>query len=112
MDSIVLTEFGETLNPYSGTDKHGTTDETVLVSSCWGERTYDKDVVGVHYICYGTIQLKRVSKAHNALCCNHCGLRIVIPVEVDDYGKLRAWFESDLAKEQQKDRLKTLGGEA
>lgn len=100
MNPIVLTKFGETLNPFSGSDKYGTTDITVLFSSCWGVRIYSADTVGFHDVCNGTIQLVKVSKTHNALRCDHCGLRIVIPVEVDNYGKLRVWFESDLPEEQ------------
>lgn len=92
MEPIVLTEFGEMLNPFSGFDKHGTTDRTALFPSCAGDVPYSKDVVGIHYICNGTIFLRRVSATHNALCCSYCGLRIIIPKEVDDYGKLRQWF--------------------
>jgi len=91
MESIVLTIFGEKLNPYSGHDKHGTTDKTVLFPSCVGEMSFGKDVLGIHDICNGTIQLRRVSAAHNAICCSYCNLRILVPKEIDDYGKLRKW---------------------
>lgn len=102
MESIVLTKFGETLKPYSGLDKVGTTEETVLISSRWGVRTYDKDVVGIHSDCDGKIQLRKVSETHNALCCDQCNLRIVIPKEVDTYKKLRAWFIAAINLKQQR----------
>jgi hypothetical protein len=93
MDPIVLTESGETLEPYSGFDELSTTDGTALVSSCWGTRTYSKDVVGIHDVCNGIIRLRKISVTHNALCCNQCGLRIAILIQVDTYRKLRRWCE-------------------
>jgi hypothetical protein len=94
MEHIILTEFGEALNPYSGSDKHGTTERTALFSSCVGEVLCGKDMVGTHDICNGTIQLRKVSTTHNALCCSYCNLRILIPKEIDDYKKLRHWFRT------------------
>jgi hypothetical protein len=102
MKPIILTEFGETLNPYSGLDKVGTTEETVLISSRWGIRIYDKDVVGIHSACDGKIQLRKVSETHSALCCDQCNLRIVIPKEVDTYKKLRQWSTAAINLKQQR----------
>lgn len=91
MDPIVLTEFGEMLRPHPGVDESGITERTVLI--CWGEVKCGEDAVGIHDVCNGAIQLRMVSATHNALCCNLCNLRIVIPREVDNYGKLRQWCE-------------------
>lgn len=46
-------------------------------------------VVGTHMGCW--VHLVHESETHRALWCRDCGLRIVIPAEVNTYGKLRQW---------------------
>ena len=77
MEKIVLTEFGETL---VGCDNSSCTDESKI---CF--------YINVHQSCNGFVDLKEVSETHNALLCRCCGLRIVIPKNIDTYGKLRQW---------------------
>lgn len=81
MEKIVLTEFGECLLEYPSTQ---TSDQDRL-GSC----------VGMHEGC-NSVDLKPVSATHNAIYCRHCGLRIVIPKEIDTYGKLRQYMADKL----------------
>jgi len=98
MDPIVLTKFGETLYCFGVNDKTGL---SLSSSKACGA------AVGIHYICDGTIRLIKVSGTHNVLHCDYCSLRVLIPVEVDNYGKLRVWFGADLTEEQRLEAFRT-----
>jgi len=76
MKPIVLTEYGETL-----TSQTNVTDETQLGYGVHG-----------HNLCGGFVDIFEVSTTHNALHCRRCGLRVVIPKEVDTLGKLQEYF--------------------
>lgn len=49
--------------------------------------------VGQHGACGGEFHLMRSSGSHHALLCSKCMLREPVSVDVDSYGKLRAWSE-------------------
>ena len=79
MDQIVLNEFGETLvvqKPYTHDGIVG---------------AYAEMTIGYHEYCKGYIGNKTISVTHSALHCKVCNLRIVIPVNIDTYEKLRQW---------------------
>jgi len=44
-----------------------------------------------HDVCGGTVYRRRVTELSQALYCQSCGLRVVIPVEVRTWGDLRKW---------------------
>jgi len=48
--------------------------------------------VGIHEVCFGSISLVDVSETHAALVCDTCGLRVMIPREVNTYGELKGYF--------------------
>ncbi len=50
-----------------------------------------------HSICSYRVELKQISSTHNALVCSGCGMRIVIPAEVETVGQLRTHFSSYFA---------------
>jgi hypothetical protein len=81
MEKIVLTEFGECLLEYPST------------------RTSDQDrlriCIGRHEGC-GPADFKPISATHKAIHCRDCGLRVVIPKEIDTYGKLRQYLADKL----------------
>ncbi len=77
MSPIVVNEFGETLVDYPQT----TVNDNERLSTCFA----------LHETCNGFVDLKRISKTHNCILCRACSLRIVIPQEIDTYGKLRQW---------------------
>lgn len=94
MEPIVLNKTGDRLLPYSGTDLAGTTWQTILFASSRDDR-HGKDLIGTHECCNGTMRLKKSSKTHNALLCENCGLRIVLPCKIETYANLRQWcFEN------------------
>lgn len=79
-DLITLTDFGEALAPYPGSDL---ADDRTL-GLC----------IATHHVCRGFVDLKEVSINHNAIVCRACSLRIVIPAGVETFGDLRAWRAS------------------
>jgi hypothetical protein len=83
MEPIVLTEFGETMK---GTQVWDKTDDSPI-------EAYH---TAIHDVCNGWFSLKGISKTHNALCCDKCGLRIPIPIKIKIYGDLRTWAEKRL----------------
>lgn len=48
--------------------------------------------VGLHARCYGFIEVISTTITHKVLCCKRCSLRILIPKEVNTFGKLREHF--------------------
>lgn len=48
--------------------------------------------IGVHDTCNAWMDVREVSLTHNALVCRQCGLRVVIPKEVETYRQLRDHF--------------------
>ncbi|MBD3250853.1 hypothetical protein GF380_00015 [Candidatus Uhrbacteria bacterium] len=61
-----------------------------------GKHTRDHDelgsCIGIHDICRGWVDLKHISRTHHAIVCRSCGLRVVIPVDIQTYGQLRGWL--------------------
>ncbi len=80
IEPIILTEYGETL--FDDMADLGRGDDAVLSGR-----------VGVHRTCAGFIDILSVSKTHKALLCQKCGLRVVVPKEVETYGDLRKHLE-------------------
>lgn len=74
---IVLTKFGEILNPDS---KTGNDDNNLSTG------------VGLHDVCGGWFDLRPISETHKALVCSACKLRVVMPAEVTTYGDLRGYL--------------------
>ncbi len=83
---IVLTEFGERIREYP-----------VSGDIAFPKHTRDSNELdstpGVHDLCDGWIDLRQVSKGFNALICRRCHLRVLVPVDIKTYGKLRLYFE-------------------
>lgn len=77
---IKLTEYGETLLGYPGSERG---DEGEL--SCG---------IGVHAICNGWVDIKPVSTTHKAIICRECNMRILVPESVKTYGDLRSFFNA------------------
>ena len=75
MVSIVLTQFGDILRFDTSTM---VTDDTLL----------SKGTKWHSYDCH-RIEIKKVSETHSRVVCRGCGTLIIIPNEVDTYGKLR-----------------------
>jgi len=87
---VVVSEYGEklSLGDRPGSDRSW----TVPLSSC-----------DHHVTCRGFVDLKEVSETHVALTCRTCNLRVVIPRDVDTWGKFCAWMKKVLV-----DRRKAL----
>src|SRR4029077_17592573 len=71
-EPILLNEFGERLVAF------------------FDEEEEDSELLGGtgrHEFCECWISLHEISKTHNAVCCEMCNLRIVIPKEVNTYRK-------------------------
>lgn len=80
---IALTAIGETLREYPPQDVFGThARDADSLGSC----------VGVHDVCGGWMDRKRVSATYDALVCRSCHLRVTIPNGIATYGDLRAYF--------------------
>lgn len=47
-----------------------------------------------HKVCNGFVDVKRISLSHYVLKCRACGLRVVIPNEIDTYKKLRKYVKT------------------
>ena len=73
---ITLTSFGEEMTGYPGSNES----EDSKLGVC----------IGVHEICEGFLDIKKISTTHNAIVCRSCHLRIVIPASLQTYGDLRA----------------------
>ncbi|RJO61392.1 hypothetical protein C4544_02645 [candidate division WS5 bacterium] len=81
-EPVVLNELGEVL-------EYGCMSARTLESATTSWRY--GDTLGYHKYCGGRISPKRVSEAHKVLACGgNCGMRIVIPLEVNTIEKLRA----------------------
>ncbi|MFA6043039.1 MAG: hypothetical protein WCV85_01845 [Patescibacteria group bacterium] len=50
-------------------------------------------LVGVHEVCGGTVFCRASSQTHHAMCCNTCGLRVVVPNTIDTFGELLEHFQ-------------------
>jgi hypothetical protein len=75
IESIVLTEHGETLVKVSGPMM-----PKGKLSHC----------IGIHKVCEGFVDIKPVSGTHQAVVCRDCGLRVVFSNIVTTYGQLKA----------------------
>jgi len=75
---IVLTREGDALLHYPGSDP----DKHPKLETC----------VGVHAVCAGWVDIRRISQTHSALTCRACGLRVPIPNRVSTYNKLQRHF--------------------
>lgn len=56
-------------------------------------------MLGEHAVCGGRLKLVCVSNTHRAIFCPECFLRVLIPQEVDTYGKLRKHAEEVLLRD-------------
>jgi hypothetical protein len=92
MEPIMLTEFGETLREPSSIRFT----EDVKFPKC----IYS--YIGVHDICRGFLYVRPVSKTHNVIFCGNCVLRVLIPNEVDTYGKLWQWCAEEIRRQDDK----------
>ena len=96
MNPIALNEFGETLLEYP--NSKSADDRNIL---CVIDGRIVEVCIGIHDLCRGWVDAKPISKTHNALCCRRCNLRIVIPSEVNTFGKLRQWCAANLAEREE-----------
>jgi len=55
-------------------------------------RLIDSVQVGIHNLCGGFIDCRQVSPTHYALCCGACGLRILLPVEIQTKEEIIEFF--------------------
>ncbi len=46
----------------------------------------------VHDVCERSVKWRTISTTHNALVCEGCGLRLVLPKEVSTFDQLKALF--------------------
>ena len=85
MEPIVLTEFGDTL-----LQRGNKTDDSPISPS--HPLVYHSSVcrIGIHDFCGGDLKVKKISKTHNVIFCNSCGLRVPLPQEIETYGDLRS----------------------
>lgn len=81
---IVLTSAGETLLGYPG--------------SVRGDEGELDNCIGVHDVCNGFVDIKKISTTHNAIICRSCHLRVIVPASLKTYGELRAYFHGDRKK--------------
>lgn len=83
---IIITEYGETL--CESPDSRG-------LHSIYSIHAHDPDELRscVHDICGGRIELHPASMTHRAIVCSRCGLRIVVPNEIETFGDLRRHFD-------------------
>lgn len=86
MDPIVLNEFGEKLIVDNSTISWLEINDDYSLGIPGGGGAI---VVGMHNSNW--VHLIFISKTHYALFCGNCGLRIVVPIEINTYGKLREW---------------------
>jgi len=75
---IILSKYSEILLEYPSSNS----DDSKKLSIC----------IGVHDICNGFLDIKRISNTHKVIICRSCGLRIVVPKRVITYGDLRKHF--------------------
>lgn len=75
MKKIQLTQKGEFLLPYPS-DKEKSDCE---LNFC----------IGVHEFCEGWIDIHQIAKTYNVLHCRRCNFRLLIPIEVDTWKKLK-----------------------
>lgn len=80
---IVLTESNETLSI-----RKPRTDDSI-------DGAYADLGIGIHKICKSTVCCREVSETHRAIFCKGCGLRLVVPLEIDTYDKLAKWCQSE-----------------
>lgn len=90
LNEIVMTEFGEVLSCYPGTESRDDIglDLIGVPAKC----------IGAHEECGSWIDLRRASRTYNVIVCRGCKLRIVIPIEVNTWNKLKGYFMEQLAK--------------
>lgn len=81
---IVLTSIGETLLGYPG--------------SVRGDEGELGDCIGVHDVCDGWVDIKKISTTHNVIVCRSCHLRVVVPMSLKTYGELRAYLMETVKK--------------
>ena len=74
---VVVSAEGDVILPYSSDSS-----ETSKLSCC----------IGTHDICNGWVDIVQTTPNKHVLHCRNCGLRIVMPVEVDTFAKMREYF--------------------
>ena len=77
-EPILLNKYGEKLNKHPD-------------ASCEDERRLSSPI-GLHAFCNGWVDIRKVSETHQAIICRVCKLRIIIPIEIKNYGDLRKYF--------------------
>lgn len=83
MIRVVLTKDGDALTIYNHSRQEiKTTENSELI---FGEITHD--------ICGGVLVLSQISETKRAIACRLCNLRVVIPIDLNTFRALRAYFK-------------------
>lgn len=82
--SIVLSEYGETLDAYA-------------LAVRWTREHFDaallavNDTLGTHGVCGGYVGYRKISETHFAISCRSCCRAFVFPLSIKTFGDLRQW---------------------
>lgn len=82
LEPIVLTLFIDTLIQDKECESRTDNDKIPLS---------DIHYIGTHKFCSGLVRAFQTSPGHYSIVCKHCCLRMMVPKEIDTYGKLRQW---------------------
>jgi len=93
---ILLTQFNEILSI-----RKPRTDDSI-------DGAYADLGIGIHKICKSTVCSREISETHRAIFCKGCGLRIVIPKEIDTYAKLNAWCQEQIAQQKKQEEFTSM----
>ena len=63
-----------------------------------------------HHSCEDRMYYRIVSDTHACIFCVGCKFRLVFPIEIDTYGKLRDWCTEQIRREQEEriDRARSI----
>ena len=56
--------------------------------------------IGIHKICRSTVCSREISETHRSIFCKGCGLRIVVPKEIDTYEKLAMRCQEEIKRQE------------
>ncbi len=101
LEPIQLTKDGEILLEFPPE----VTSRNWLVNHTRDHDELAKSRVGIHGYCGARLNRNRVTEVSDALHCNDCGLRILIPKEIKTYGELRQHLKSALIQRSDKIRV-------
>ena len=88
MDPILLTEFGDLLR--RDLDSKVTDSDAVGAGLMWHNKT-------CNYV------EPSPTDTHYRLVCGNCGTLLIVPKEVDTYGKLRHWCAKKIQEDQNRE---------